>query len=114
MKIRIKNTNGILIIALSGELDHHTADETKRTIDRAILANVCRNVVFDLSGLSFMDSSGIGMLMGRKKSAEILGGRCWVVCKGTVEKLLEMSGVFNYIKKADDIEILKETLRGEK
>ena len=113
MRIRIKRQEKILTIALSGELDHHTADDTKRSIDGAILANVCRYVIFDLTGLTFMDSSGIGMLMGRKKNAEILGGKCWVVCKGTVEKLLDLSGVFNYIKKADDVEILKETLRGE-
>jgi stage II sporulation protein AA (anti-sigma F factor antagonist) len=113
MQIRIKKQGKILTVALAGELDHHTADDTKRAIDTALLANVCKYVIFDFTNLTFMDSSGIGMLMGRKKNAELLGGRCWIVCKGTVEKLLELSGVFNYIKKADDVEILKESLRGE-
>ncbi|MBE7055864.1 MAG: STAS domain-containing protein [Ruminococcaceae bacterium] len=111
--MRIRRENNILTFSLSGELDHHSADEVRRRMDTALLANVCKHVIFDFTGLTFMDSSGIGMLMGRNKSVEILGGKAFIVCNGTVEKLLAMSGVFSHIKKADSVEIIKESLRGE-
>lgn len=113
MQVRIRREGNILTISPSGELDHHSADEVRRRIDGALLANVCRHVIFDFTGLSFMDSSGIGMLMGRKRNVEILGGTAWIVCGGTVEKLLDMSGVFKHIKRADSVQALKESLRGE-
>ncbi len=113
MNVRIKREGNILIVSLEGELDHHSADNIRRKIDSALLGNVCRHVIFDFTELTFMDSSGIGMLMGRNKNVEILGGKAWIVCSGTVEKLLSMSGVFNYIKKADDVDVIKESLRGE-
>ncbi len=113
MQIRIKREGNILTISPTGELDHHSADNVRRRIDGALLANVCKHVIFDFTGLTFMDSSGIGMLMGRNRNVEILGGKAWIVCNGTVEKLLAMSGVFGHIKKADSVQTVKESLRGE-
>ena len=113
MNIRIKREGNMLIVYLSGELDHHSADGIRRKIDNAILGNVCKHVIFDFTELTFMDSSGIGMLMGRNKSVEILGGKSWIICNGTVEKLLSMSGVFNHIKQVGGIDVIKESLRGE-
>ena len=116
MQIKIKREGVIMIVSLTGELDHHCADEVRRKIDGALLANVSRYVIFDFTGLSFMDSSGIGMLMGRYKNIGLLGGKAWIVCGSgegvAVEKLLAMSGVFKYIKKADSVKGVMESLRG--
>ncbi len=113
MQMRIKREGTILVISLAGELDHHSADDTRRKIDGALLANVSKYVIFDFTGLTFMDSSGIGMLMGRNKNVETLGGQAWIVCNRDVYKLLEMSGVFKYIKRAGSVREITESLRGD-
>ena len=113
MQIRIKREGTILIVSLVGELDQHSADAVRRKIDGALLTNLSRYVIFDFTGLSFMDSSGIGMLMGRNKNVETLGGQAWIVCNDTIFKLLNMSGVFKYIKRADSVRTVTESLRGD-
>ena len=53
------------------------------------------------------------MLMGRNKNVETLGGQAWIVCNRDVYKLLEMSGVFKYIKRAGSVREITESLRGD-
>ena len=113
MQIRLKREGTILIVSLAGELDHHSADAARRKIDGALLANLSKYVIFDFNGLTFMDSSGIGMLMGRNKNVETLGGQAWIVCNSTIFKLLNMSGVFKYIKRAESVREVTESLRGD-
>lgn len=54
-----------IVIKLSGEIDHHTAPRIKRGLDEAFDKHKPKLIVLDLSGVSFMDSSGIGLLLGR-------------------------------------------------
>lgn len=56
-----------LYIQLSGELDHHTADYTRQNLDSVLLQTRAAQVVLDLANLKFMDSTGIGVLIGRYK-----------------------------------------------
>ncbi len=65
MSVEIKSTGEILTAYLSGELDHHTAALMRSKIDSAIELNMPAMVILDFSGISFMDSSGIGLIMGR-------------------------------------------------
>ena len=73
MAVRIETANGNITAWLSGELDHHTAAEVREKIDAAILQGRCAVLVLDLSGLTFMDSSGIGLIMGRYRLIRSLG-----------------------------------------
>ena len=57
----------MLLLKLTGELDHHNAEKIRKKLDKEIISNGAQTVVFDLSGLTFMDSSGIGVLLGRYK-----------------------------------------------
>lgn len=83
-----------LTIFLPGDLDHHSAEEIKREADHLIGRNHIRYVIFDFEETNFMDSSGIGMIMGRYKRVYMLGGEVWAVhTSERMKKILTMSGV---------------------
>ncbi len=75
MQLSISRDDAVLTAALIGELDHHTAAEIREKIDAAILQERCATLILDLSGLTFMDSSGIGLIMGRYRLVRSLGGK---------------------------------------
>ena len=63
-----------LTIFLPHELDHHNAEEIRRESDHLIIRNHIRYIIFDFAETDFMDSSGIGMIMGRYRQIYMLGG----------------------------------------
>lgn len=94
MKITVTTKKEILIVSLSGELDHHTAKKVKELSEEAIKNKGVKNLIFDFSELSFMDSSGIGVVIGRYKLIASLGGRVAIVnASNTIDRLLTMSGI---------------------
>ena len=99
MRLSFETINQNLIVLFDGELDHHTSQEIRIEIDNEIDKNNCKNIIFDLSGMNFMDSSGIGVVIGRYKKVNKLGGQAAVVnLSGRVEKIFRMSGLFNIVK----------------
>ena len=83
-----------LTIFLPGELDHHNAEEIRKRSDYLIDQNHIRYVIFDFTDTTFMDSSGIGVIMGRYKRIYMLGGEvCAVHTSERIKKILTMSGV---------------------
>ena len=87
-----KNRN--LIVQLTGELDHHTVEGARDKIDRAFARVNAKNIIFDFSGLDFMDSSGIGMVIGRYRQIENQGGRVAAVgVSPEFGRIFEISGL---------------------
>lgn len=83
-----------LTIFLPKELDHHNAEDIRREADRLIEEKHIKHVIFDFQGTSFMDSSGIGVIMGRYRQIYLLGGEVWAVhANERMKKILSMSGV---------------------
>ena len=83
-----------LTIFLPGELDQHNAEEIRKRSDYLIDQNHIRYVIFDFMDTTFMDSSGIGVIMGRYKRIYMLGGEvCAVHTSERMKKILTMSGV---------------------
>ena len=83
-----------LTIYLPGELDHHNAEIIRKEADRQIDRNHIKYVVFDFEETNFMDSSGIGVIMGRYKKVYLLGGEVWATHPNErMRKILKMSGV---------------------
>jgi stage II sporulation protein AA (anti-sigma F factor antagonist) len=89
----------VLCIRLDGELDHHTAEELRELASKAIEENDIRHIVLNLEHLSFMDSSGLGVILGRYKQIKQLHGEM-VVCAITpaIERLFDLSGLFKIIR----------------
>ena len=74
--------------------DHHNAEEIRKRSDYLIDQNHIRYVIFDFTDTTFMDSSGIGVIMGRYKRIYMLGGEvCAVHTSERMKKILTMSGV---------------------
>lgn len=89
-----------LIVKIQGELDHHTAEEIRNQIDYELDNNRVKNILFDFSGLSFMDSSGIGVLMGRYKKASQRNGQVGLYhINPQVRRIFEISGLLRILKE---------------
>lgn len=83
-----------LVIRVTGELDLAVADEFRRVIDPELERRQIRNLVVNLAGVSFIDSSGLGAILGRYKKLSLNGGRVWIAAaRPTVSKILELSGL---------------------
>ena len=78
MNISTAFSAGRLTIFLSGELDHHEARCTVRSIDELLDEYLPRDCAIDMSGLSFMDSSGIAVIIRISRRMKELGGRAWI------------------------------------
>lgn len=103
MHINLLTKQNKLYAKIIGELDHHCSAEIKEQIDNRIISEGISTLVFDLSALSFMDSSGIGVIIGRYKLMKSLGGQVYIVSSNkTVDKLLLLSGIPDIIKVTDN------------
>jgi stage II sporulation protein AA (anti-sigma F factor antagonist) len=88
-----------LTIYLPREVDHHNAEEMKREADAVIDRNHIKYVIFDFERTDFMDSSGIGVIMGRYKTICLIGGEVWAVhANARIKKILTLSGVTKIMK----------------
>jgi stage II sporulation protein AA (anti-sigma F factor antagonist) len=105
LEIRFTNRGSTLIATFIGELDHHFAEYARNKIEREILKATTRNVIFDLSGLSFMDSSGIGVLVGRYANIRKLGGRAAIICRNQkILHILEISGILKLMAIYEELD----------
>ncbi len=88
-----------LTIFLPKEVDHHNAEEIRRNTDIVIDKNHIKYIIFDFHDTDFMDSSGIGVIMGRYKIIKLIGGEVWAVhTNDRMKKILKMSGVTKLIQ----------------
>ena len=78
MKMTAGMKKGILYLHLSGELDHHSAGPVMRQIEDKLEVNLPRDCVIDMAGLSFMDSSGIALIIRVSRRMNTMGGRTWI------------------------------------
>ncbi len=112
--------NQVLYVNLNGELDHHTSDQLRHTSDqlRSRLNTVMgesqiKHIVFNLKHLDFMDSSGIGIILGRYNQLKSVNGTVMVIgMKPLVSKVFELSGLSKIIKVIEDDSQLESAIRG--
>ena len=92
-----------MIIKLKGDLDHHCAQFVKERSDQLIDKRHIRHIIFDFERTTFMDSSGIGVIMGRYKRVSVSGGRIAVTHLNTaVDRIFRLSGLFKIAKLYSD------------
>ncbi|MBQ3077626.1 MAG: anti-sigma factor antagonist [Clostridia bacterium] len=102
MNLKLMEEKDRLIACISGEIDHHSALALREKVDRQIAALRPKELVIDLAAVDFMDSSGLGFIMGRYRSMAALRGRVVVAgAKGRVEAVLVMAGVYRYVEKRE-------------
>ncbi|HHV95586.1 MAG TPA: anti-sigma F factor antagonist [Clostridiaceae bacterium] len=113
LQVKFSNKGNILIVRLIGELDHHASDYVRRKIDGEMIKPTTKNIIFDLSNLSFMDSSGIGIIMGRYRAISRINGQIAVACSNAqILKLLEMSGISKVIQIFSDADKAVKSMLG--
>ena len=98
MHVKFQMTDDILIASVFGELDHHSAAAVRDEIDQTMEAFQCRHLILDFEKVTFMDSSGIGMIIGRYKPMIARGG-C-VSASGLrppVDRLFHLAGLHRII-----------------
>jgi stage II sporulation protein AA (anti-sigma F factor antagonist) len=103
MKISAEYTNGVLRLGLNGEIDEYSASNARRETD-AIIENhlQSRKAVFDLNGVSFMDSTGIGFLIGRYKKFQRFGIPAYITnVSPSTDKILTMSGIYTLMPRLE-------------
>ena len=100
MQINYKISGGTLYVLLGGELDEHSSVYCRTMLERIFLQETFREVVFDLSELSFMDSTGIGVLIGRYKILKKQNKKVFI-CNPTsqMERIFKMSGLYEIMPK---------------
>lgn len=83
-----------LVVKMCGELDHHTADKIRQMIDKKLHATRAANILFDFGKVGFMDSSGLGMILGRYKAIKEKGGKV-LACslQPPVYRVFEVTGL---------------------
>lgn len=114
VEVVFRIADDILIACIKGEVDHHSAAPLRCSIDKAMKAFNCSNLVLDFSGVEFMDSSGIGVALGRYKKLKKSGGEIYISgCSPYIEKLLDMAGVFSIIPRADTFEDAALSISGQ-
>lgn len=101
--INISTTGGVTIAELSGDLDHHTARLMRTDIDRELAEKRPRRLIIDFSSVTFMDSSGIGLIMGRYRIMNENGGDVIVARPPAyIKKVLRLAGVDRLAPITDD------------
>ena len=94
MPVTTSFENGILKAVLSGDIDHHTASVMRQQIDRAIESALPQKLIIDFKEISFMDSSGIGLVMGRYKLMKSINGETEVVNTSPyIRKIMKLAGL---------------------
>lgn len=89
-------------------MDHHGAAGIRESADRLILDDQVKNIVFDFENTTFMDSSGIGIIIGRYRKISCFGGKVYAInTNNRIRKLLKTSGM------SAIIEILEENTSNE-
>lgn len=112
LHIELVKKHQVLVVRLRGELDHHTANELRSKLDAELQQNQeIRHMVLSLAELKFMDSSGIGVILGRYKQISARSGEMFVCSSNpTIHRIFEMSGLFKVItfheSEADALQVL--------
>ncbi|ERI99929.1 MULTISPECIES: STAS domain-containing protein [Eubacteriales] len=99
MNVNLQGDREALTAFLEGEIDHHSARYFRDSIDERVASLGPKLLVLDFSGITFMDSSGIGLVMGRYRTMQQQGGELRVQgAKGAIRRILLLSGLDKLVR----------------
>lgn len=94
LKVTYEQKDKSLLFEITEEIDHHAVELIRRKADYEITRYMPRKVIFDFRHVTFMDSAGIGMVLGRYKMMKMLGGSVEMInVSPMLKKIFEMSGI---------------------
>ena len=96
MNVTIKSGKNVVIAYLIGEIDHHTAGDVRAKIDNTLMFIKPDTLILDFKNVSFMDSSGIGLVMGRYRLLQSINPACQIEIKNVTlqtKKIMELAGL---------------------
>lgn len=103
--LKFEKKDGCIVIKIMGDIDHHGASEYKRKIDSYIFIEQPKIIFLDLSSVSFMDSSGLGLIFGRYRLATEVGSTFKILNPNeNVMKILKIAGcerILEIVRKKD-------------
>ena len=103
--------NNTLVVKINGDMDHNNAAIVRHKIDKEIKTRPIKNIVFDFGDLEFMDSSVIGLILGRYKLVKGLNGNIYIARpKPSVMKIINISGLHKIIPIYDNLEKAVENI----
>ncbi|WP_188880687.1 anti-sigma F factor antagonist [Alicyclobacillus cellulosilyticus] len=103
--MEVHKVDGVLVVRLQGELDHHVVEQIRDEIERELAWVRHRALVLSCRGVSFMDSSGLGLVLGRYRSVSSHRGRMALCEVGpSLMKLFELSGILKIVPVFPDEE----------
>lgn len=94
MAVEFNVISDILVVSPVGEIDHHETQNIRREIDQELIEKLPKKMIFDLSRTTFMDSSGLGLILGRYNKAIAIGTEFEIANPGKkIMKIITMAGV---------------------
>ena len=106
MESKFYDKDKLLILKITDEIDDHNVQNIRRKADYEIERYMPKKIIFDLDSVTFMDSAGIGMLIGRYKIVKTFGGSLEMInVKPSIRKVFEMSGVLKIVPIRKDINL---------
>lgn len=106
MESKFYDKDKLLVFKIKEEIDDCSVQKIRRRADYEIERYMPRKVIFDFNQVTFMDSAGIGMLIGRYKVAKMLGSNIEMInVKPSIKKIFEMSGVLKIIPISNEVDL---------
>lgn len=100
--LKLERKQQVLTARLDGDIDHHHVLFLRAALDRVLEDSRASSLVFDLSRVDFMDSSGIGLLIGRYKRMQSCGGQTYISGSNPqVDRILSLSGIDSLIRRIE-------------
>lgn len=94
MRVSAQFDGATLVVKVTGDFDIIVAEEFKETVDAFIDRHKAKCLLVDLNGVSFIDSSGLGAIIGRYKKLQQIKGKMVIACpKPQVKRILQVSGI---------------------
>lgn len=105
MQLTFKKQGNTLIVSLRGELDHHNAAKIREELDRRFNSSGAVNLILNFQDLKFMDSSGLGIIIGRYKIVSALGGKTLIAAPGDqTKRIMALAGIGKIISVTGSVE----------
>ena len=111
MNYTIKKENNYLVVAVMGDVDMSLTDSLRKDVDQALAEHNVNRLVFDLAEVDFIDSSGLGVILGRYKRVTAKGGKVYLAgAKPQVKKVLELSGLPRLMELYPSVDLLLDKI----